>query len=113
MDSQIKSSLVADTIANWKGIPTREDLLKLLSTETVEVTFTKLDGDERVMTCTLQESYLPSANKEDKLSQTKIRNLEEKTIVVWDTKAQGWRSFRYDRVKKVELINIPHKETEK
>jgi hypothetical protein len=113
MDSQIKSSLVADTIANWKGIPTREDLLKLLSTEIVEVTFTKLDGDERLMTCTLQESYLPSANKEDKLSQTKIRNLEEKTIVVWDTKAKGWRSFRYDRVKKVELINIPHKETEK
>lgn len=104
MDSQTKSSQVADTVAALKGIPTREELVKLLNEEVVNVTFTKLDGDERTMTCTLRENYLPEAKKGDPLSQTKIRNLEEKTVVVWDVNANGWRSFRYDRVKKVAQI---------
>jgi predicted PilT family ATPase len=104
MDSQTKSSQVADTVAALKGIPTREDLVKLLNEQLVEVTFTKLDGDERTMMCTLRENFLPQANKGDPLSQTKIRNLEEKNLVVWDINANGWRSFRYDRVKKVAQI---------
>jgi WYL_2, Sm-like SH3 beta-barrel fold len=104
MDSQTKSSKAADTVAALKGIPTREALLESLSNELVEVTFDKLNGDERTMMCTLSKTYLPEATKEDPLSQTKIRNLEEKTIVVWDITAQAWRSFRYDRVKKVVQI---------
>ena len=115
MDSQIKSSLIADTIANWKGIPTRTELLNLLTESVLEVTFNKLDGDERIMQCTLRADMLPSATKTDALSQTKVRNLEEKTVVVWDINANGWRSFRYDRLKKVfnVTINNPHKETDK
>ena len=46
---------------------------------------------------------LPKANREDKLSQTKIRNLEEKVFVVWCVDKNQWRSFRYDRVTKVEI----------
>lgn len=104
MDSQTNLSAVGDTIAALKGIPTREALLTLLSNELVEVTFDKLNGDERTMICTLNKEYLPKPEKEDPLSQTKIRNLEEKSIVVWDNTAQGWRSFRYDRIKKVAQI---------
>ena len=104
MDSQTKSSQVADSIADLKGIPSREVLLELLSKELVEVTFNKLDGDQRVMTCTLRSNYLPEAKRDDALSQTKVRNLEEKTIVVWDTNANAWRSFRYDRVTNVKQI---------
>ena len=33
---------VQDTVANLKGIPTRNELIKLLQKEIVEVTFTKL-----------------------------------------------------------------------
>lgn len=100
---------IEKTIAEMKGIPTREELVKLLSECLVEVTFLKLDGDERTMTCTLLQEHLPEANRDDKLSQTKIRNLEEKVIVVWDVNAKGWRSFRYDRVKKVaEIENLNH-----
>lgn len=95
---------VSNTIAALKGIPTREELVKLLSEELVAVTFDKLNGDERTMTCTLRENYLPQADKDDKLSQTRIRNLEDRVVVVWDTNAKGWRSFRYDRVKRVEPI---------
>lgn len=104
MDSQTKSSPVADTVAALKGIPTREVLLELLSNEIVQVTFDKLNGDERTMSCTLRSNYLPEAKRDDPLSQTKIRNLEEKTIVVWDINAEAWRSFRYDRVKNVTQI---------
>lgn len=115
MDSLTKSSIVANTIAIWKGIPIREDLIELLTTDVLDITFDKLNGDERTMTCTLQEKYIPVPRKEDALSQTKIRNLEEKTIVVWDINANGWRSFRYDRVKKVEQnkLNNPQEEKNK
>ena len=40
---------VQETVANLKGIPTRDELIKLLQKEIVEVTFTKLNGDERIM----------------------------------------------------------------
>jgi hypothetical protein len=99
------SNKVKETVAALKGIPTKEELLELLSTQVVDVTFNKLSGDERTMKCSLIPSMLPPAQRDDKLSQTKIRNLEEKTIVVWavDIQPSAWRSFRYDRVKKVEV----------
>ena len=105
MDSQTQSSKVADTVAALKGVPTRQELLDLLGDEIVNVTFDKLSGDERTMKCTLIPSMLPAAQREDKLSQTKIRNLEDKVFVVWaiDIEPNAWRSFRYDRVKKVEV----------
>ena len=99
------SDKVKETVAALKGIPTKEQLLEMLSTEVVDVTFQKLSSDERTMKCSLIPSMLPPAQRDDKLSQTKIRNLEEKTIVVWaiDIEPSAWRSFRYDRVKKVEV----------
>ena len=101
----MSSTKVQETVAALKGIPTREELLELLSKEIVDVTFQKLSGDDRKMKCTLIPSMLPPAQREDKLSQTKIRNLEEKTMVVWaiDIEPSAWRSFRYDRVKSVEV----------
>ena len=52
------------------------------------------------MTCTLQESVL-SIKKEDPLSQ-KERNINPEVLSVWDTKANGWRGFRIDRIIDVE-----------
>ena len=103
MDSQTESkSTVEDSIAVLKGIPTRAELLKLLEDWYYWITFKKLDGTERKMLCTLRPDELPKADTEDKLSQTKSRNLEDKVFVVWDKQAAGWRSFRYDRVTNVE-----------
>ena len=105
MDSQTKSSKVADTVASLKGIPTKQELVEMLGKEIVDVTFQKLSGDDRTMKCTLIPSMLPPAQRDDKLSQTKIRNLEDKTLVVWaiDIEPSAWRSFRYDRVTDVEV----------
>lgn len=101
----MSTTKVQETVAALKGIPTRQELVEMLGNEIVDVTFQKLSGDERKMKCTLIPSMLPPAQRDDKLSQTKIRNLEEKTLVVWaiDIEPSAWRSFRYDRVKKVEI----------
>jgi len=98
---------VNNTIAAIKGIPTREKLIEMLQGDICEVTFNKLSGDERTITCTLVAFFLPEAKQEDALSQTKIRNLESKNIVVWDLHAKTWKSFRYDRVTKVKVNDRP------
>ena len=105
MDSQTKSQTsVSDTVAALKGIPTKEELYDLLKKEVVEVTFTKLNGDERKMPCTLVESFLPPAKKDDPLSQKKVREISDKVIAVWAIESKGFRSFRYDRVKEVKVL---------
>ena len=43
---------IKETIAEMKGIPTQDDLIKALQMQIATVTFLKLDGDERIMTCT-------------------------------------------------------------
>ena len=101
----MSSTKVQETVAALKSIPTREELVELLGKEICDITFKKVNGDERKMKCTLVPSMLPPANRDDKLSQTKIRNLEEKVFVVWaiDIEPSAWRSFRYDRVSAVEI----------
>ena len=76
-------------------------ILDLVKNNVVEVTFNKINGDERVMTCTLVESYLPPATKNDAMSQKKVRELNTEVMSVWDVNANGWRSFRLDRVTKL------------
>lgn len=79
----------------------RNALLEQLKANVLEVTFTKLNGDRRVMTCTLIADRLPPAKQEDPMSQKKIRELNEAVVSVWDINANGWRSFRLDRVESV------------
>ena len=97
-------SLVSETVANLKGIPTKEDLKLLLSQNVLTVDFTKLDGDKRVMTCTLREDMKPTATKTDPLSQKKVREVSDAVVSVWDVNAKGWRSFRYDRINSTEVV---------
>jgi hypothetical protein len=98
-------SLASDTVARLKGIPTKADLKNLLEQNVVVVDFTKLDGDKRVMTCTLREDIKPAATKADPLSQKKVREVSDAVVSVWDVNAQGWRSFRYDRVNSVDIVD--------
>jgi len=88
---------VEETVAALKGIPTKDELVALLEKEVVEVTFNKLDGTERVMPCTLMPSFFPDPKKD-------TTQKHEKNVVVWAIESNGFRSFRYDRVKKVEVI---------
>ena len=64
----------------------------------VTVTFTKKDGSERVMKCTLDPEILPpSPVTEDKTERKKSEN----TLAVYDLETQAWRSFTIKSVKKV------------
>jgi len=95
---------IEEYIADQKGIPTKAELLELLKTNVVEVTFTKLNGDERVMPCTLIESYLPPAKKDDPITQKKVREISDAVVAAWAIESNGFRSFRYDRIKSVKLV---------
>ena len=72
---------------------TRNEMKEMLLTSQCRVIFTKLNGEERNMVCTLREDIIPSATK-DPITQKKVRDLNEEVLAVWDTKAEGWRSFR-------------------
>ena len=69
------------------------NLKELLKTNVVEVIFTKVNGDKRVMTCTLQPSFLP-----EEVETEKTRKQNDEVLSVWDTEVNGWRSFRFDSV---------------
>ena len=96
---------VSDTVASLKGIPTKLDLKNLLEQNILTVDFTKLNGDKRVMTCTLREDMKPRATKDDTMSQKAVREVSDAVVSVWDVNAKGWRSFRYDRINAVDIVD--------
>jgi len=96
---------ISDTVAKLKGIPTKDDLKKTLEQNVLVVDFLKLNGDKRVMTCTLREDIKPPATKTDTMSQKKVREISDAVVSVWDVNAKGWRSFRYDRINSVDIID--------
>lgn len=64
-----------------------------------EVTFTKNNGDERTMICTLMPDFLPDVENKDKFDPKPTGDL----ITVWDIESNAWRSFKPSRVKKIEF----------
>jgi hypothetical protein len=83
---------------------TRHELAEQLQSGVYNVTFTKVDGTERTMPCTLREDLLPPAVKEDPLSQKKVRAVNEEVMVVYCTDKNEWRSFRVANVKSVQPV---------
>jgi hypothetical protein len=81
----------------------QEAIKEALKNGVVEITFNKLNGDKRVMTCTLNENIVPPATKEDPLTQKKVRAVNEEVQVVYDVEKEGWRSFRWDSLVGVRL----------
>jgi len=65
----------------------------------VSVTFTKKDGTERVMSCTLQPKLLPP----QELKETTVKKENTDTVRVFDLEKQEWRSFTVKSVKKVQF----------
>lgn len=68
------------------------DLKFVLHRGVVEVRFRKVNGDERVMNCTLNTDIVP------KYEGTTTRKKNDNVLCVWDVDANGWRSFRLDSV---------------
>ena len=80
---------------------TKESLVDLLKNNVVTVTFTKVDGTERTMKCTLLGEYVPPPTQGKVLLQENAGS--DSNISVWDTEVNGWRSFRVSNVKSVSV----------
>ena len=63
------------------------------------IEFEKSDGTSREMRCTLQESVVPKNTQEN---DTK-RKYNPDVCVVWDLALNQWRSFRWDRLRKIQF----------
>lgn len=77
----------------------RSDVIDLLKREIVDIEFVKKDGTIRPMMCTLREESLPKQVDIEELINTRKGNPD--VLAVFDVINQGWRSFRWDSLKKV------------
>lgn len=63
------------------------------------VVFTKSDGTERKLLCTLKDEYI----QEYKKKTDRVRQENADVMSVWDLENNGWRSFRIDSVKEIQF----------
>ena len=94
----IKESNLFETDDDKKMLKT------MLKQHVVVVTFTKKDGSERIMNCTLQEDLIPIkvVSESANTSNVTIRTVNDDVVPVYDIDAKDWRSFRWDSVKSVQ-----------
>ena len=90
----------------------REWVKGLLQKSTVTVTFVKADGTDREMLCTLNWDFIPTDKAPKETPTTPIDGIVKESkkprkepdphsLRVFDLEKQEWRSFRFDRLKKV------------
>lgn len=80
-------------------------LLDILRQQEVEITFTKKNGEKRVMSSTLNFDLIPK-EFHPKTQVTEDKKEEESvptTLAVYDTNAKGWRSFLWANVNEVKF----------
>jgi hypothetical protein len=78
----------------------RDWVRDLLQEREVTVDFVKADGDFRSMKCTLNQDlgakYSMTQNKNPRKPNPDV-------CVVWDVAQSAWRSFRWDRIKRIQF----------
>ena len=65
----------------------------------VQIEFEKVNGETRQMTATLNEADIPKVEADAVVKSPKVRS--DEALAVWDVVANGWRSFRWDKLKLV------------
>lgn len=77
----------------------RDLLVQSLKHGEVLVTFTKTDGTERAMRCTLKEGVaVPYEKKTDRVKKT-----NDDILAVWDLDKGSWRSFKISTIKSLSV----------
>ena len=83
----------------------KKDCTDMLVTMDCLVEFTKVDGSNRKMLCTLRKDAVPESSQDVPHSRQKFRNRAEnkEILIVWDLEAGegegGWRSMRLDKIR--------------
>lgn len=77
-------------------------LKSMLAVTDATITFTKVDGTERVMKCTLQADKLPVVELKEGAKPRKQSD-STKALRVFDLDKGEWRSFTIKNIKRVDL----------
>lgn len=72
------------------------------------VSFTKADGTERVMNCTLDPTLLPVVEPKPIVEGKAPRKESTTSMRVYDLDKKEWRSFTIKNVKQIELTIVEH-----
>jgi hypothetical protein len=86
----------------------RNELVSILKSNICNVTFTKINGEQRTMPCTLKEGVIPPApvhetNTDNPVDFPKEKKVNPNTLSVWCLDKKEWRSFRVANVTNVEI----------
>jgi len=90
----------------------REWVKGLLQNSEISITFTKADGTDRDMLCTLDHSRIPVSVAKPVSTTAPVDGIvreskrpkkepDPHSLRVYDLEKQEWRSFRFDRLKRV------------
>lgn len=84
---------------------TKENIVDMLKDSVITVTFTKVDGTERIMKCTLLSEYIPTtpSSASNQVLLQEGGSGSDNNVSVWDVEANGWRSFRVSNVKSIQV----------
>lgn len=74
----------------------------LLKRHICAITFTKVNGETRVMNCTLRTDKLPPEPPKD--DDGKPKRDFATTVPVYDLDKNAWRSFRVDSLKDIQIV---------
>ena len=78
----------------------------VLNTGVTTIEFVKNDGTVRTMKATLDSTYIVTPTVSTvAVAEGNVREVKKNDEVckVWDAEAEAWRSFRYDRIKRISL----------
>lgn len=81
-----------------------DKIVDQLKSNVLQVTFSKVNGEKRVMPCTLQTDYMPELS-ESKVQQVEVNSVNKSVVRAFAIDKQSWRSFRVDNVTAIEVIN--------
>jgi hypothetical protein len=99
MQASFRNDQELQDFKNWTLGLLRDENIK----SSVCVTFTKKDGSERIMSCTLVESRIPADKRPKSADEGETTSTPSSACRVFDTGIGEWRSFRWESVSNVEF----------
>ena len=82
----------------------KELMIDLLTENIVTITFEKVNGEERIMKCTLIDDIVPGPVNPSQMKEELTATEKKPHQAVWSIDDGGWRSFRWDNMKSFERI---------
>lgn len=82
---------------------TYDKLKTTLSENVCIVDFTKVNGENRLMKCTLVADQIPETPVASD-GEFSPKPVNEAVVAAWDLEANGWRSFRVENVNSITIV---------